>query len=244
MAEFFGDLERLAADLYPYRWLVAASVLAVLGAMMIFAYRQGWDKWIWQRKVPVVIVGTPMLALVIFIGYDLGSPLFTNKTVEEEFPFAFSASIPEDMEISDVEMIMAGMAKVDQEFTEGMEDMMEVTAAKLKSGNLRDADSFHKGSGQAVIYRGPDGSHVLRLENLNVTNGPDLHVILTPHQSPMRRGDVMTPGYADLGKLKGNKGNQNYAISDDVDIDLLGSVVIYCKPFHVVFSVATLIAEG
>ena len=44
----------------------------------------------------------------------------------------------------------------------------------LETGSFQDADSFHKGSGQATIYRGSDGSHLLRLENLNVTNGPDL----------------------------------------------------------------------
>ena len=44
-----------------------------------------------------------------------------------------------------------------------------------------------------------------------------------------------------MGKLKGNKGNQNYPIEDaNVDPETVGSVVIYCMPFHVVFSVATL----
>ena len=56
----------------------------------------------------------------------------------------------------------------------------QASVVKLKTGNFRDADSFHRGSGQATIYRGPDGSRVLRLENLDVTNGPDLHVIITP----------------------------------------------------------------
>jgi hypothetical protein len=35
-------------------------------------------------------------------------------------------------------------------------------------------------------------------------------------------------------------GNQNYEIPDGVDIDSFGSVVIYCQPFHVIFSVASL----
>jgi hypothetical protein len=43
-----------------------------------------------------------------------------------------------------------------------------------------------------------------------------------------------------LGPLKGNIGNQNYAIPEDVDLSQFSSVVIYCKPFHVVFSYATL----
>ena len=103
-----------------------------------------------------------------------------------------------------------------------------------------DADSFHKGKGTSTIYRGQDGSYLLRLEELAVTNGPDLHVILSPHENPERREDVHTPGYVDLGKLKGNRGNQNYEIPDGVDITFFKSVIIYCKPFSVVFRVAEL----
>jgi hypothetical protein len=44
----------------------------------------------------------------------------------------------------------------------------------------------------------------------------------------------------DLGELKGNLGNQNYDIPRDVDPTQFASIVIYCQPFHVVFSVATL----
>ena len=114
------------------------------------------------------------------------------------------------------------------------------TAAALKSGNFIGADDFHKGSGQATIYRGPDGSYLLRLEDFNGTNGPDLRVILSPHPNPQGRDEVSAPGYIDLGTLKGNVGNQNYEIPDNVDIDSFSSVVIYCRAFHVLFSVASL----
>ena len=73
---------------------------------------------------------------------------------------------------------------------------------RLKLGSFRDADSFHKGSGEAIVYRGPDGSLLLRLENFAVTNGPDLRVILSPHQDPGNKDEVKTPGYIELGKLK------------------------------------------
>jgi hypothetical protein len=106
-----------------------------------------------------------------------------------------------------------------------------------------DADSIHRGSGTATIYRGPDGSLLLRLENFSVTNGPDLHVYLSPHPNPNRGGQVRTTGYVDLGELKGNRGNQNYPISADVDVAGINSVIIYCKPFSVVFSVAPLAAS-
>jgi len=73
-----------------------------------------------------------------------------------------------------------------------------------------------------------------------VTNGPDLRVLLVGHTDPKTRDDVMDGDYVELDNLKGNKGNQNYELSADIDITAYQSVVIYCKPFHVVFSTALL----
>ena len=107
-------------------------------------------------------------------------------------------------------------------------------------GSFKDADAFHRGSGAATIYRTPDGAEILRLENLDVTNGPALHVVLSTHPDPERSEQVKQEGYVDLGDLKGNRGNQNYPIPAGVDTSIHKSVVIYCYPFAVVFSVATL----
>lgn len=290
MGAFFGELERLVADLYPYRWLIIAVILVALAAVAAFGYRKGWHTVVWEKRVAVAMVATPLLILGVIAGWYLGSPLFIDKRVEEEFPFALNAVVPSGLDREDVEMVMAGIAKTELEFSEPMSDMTKATrldtatindgvamikqgmvdsddamvdkgvamiqevtepaadatetsqalAVKLKAGEFRDADRVHKGSGQAALYQGPDGAHLLRLENLNVTNGPDLHVILSPHPDPKSQGDIKGPGYVDLGKLKGNQGNQNYEIPDDVDIGAQQSVVVYCKPFHVIFSVASL----
>ena len=101
-----------------------------------------------------------------------------------------------------------------------------------------DADNFHQGSGTATIYELDDGSRVLRFEDFEVTNGPDLHVLLVPHGNPQTQDDIT--GYLDLGSLKGNIGDQNYELPDDLDLSQYGSVVIYCVPFHVLFSAASL----
>ncbi len=84
----------------------------------------------------------------------------------------------------------------------------------------------------------------LRLEDFDSTNGPDLYVMLSPIADPQNREEVSAPGFANLGKLKGNIGNQNYAIPDDVEIPAQGSIVIYCRAFHVIFSVASLQDAG
>lgn len=116
----------------------------------------------------------------------------------------------------------------------------ESEVVRLRVGEFKDTDAFHRGSGQAAIYSGPGGSYLLRLENLDVTNGPALHVYLSLHADPESADDVKRPGYLDLGKQKGNRGNQNYPIPAGTDISTFNSVVIYCKPFAVVFSVASL----
>ena len=133
-----------------------------------------------------------------------------------------------------------------------MEEMMEELAnagpppepVALASGSFRDADSFHQGSGSATIYRLPDGSHLLRFEDFEVTNGPDLRVLLAEPGDPMSRDELQAGGYTHLAKLKGNIGNQNYEIPADIDVADVGSVIIYCMPFKVIFSVAPLESAG
>ena len=243
MLEFFGHLERLASDLYPWRWLILAIVLLVTAVVLHFAYRRGWHTYVWERRVRFGIIGAPILALMLFIAWDLGSPLFINKTVEEEFPFAFTSVPPEGVTMEDVEMVMEVMSKVDTPAMEAMPAAMMAMPGgpeKLKSGMFSDRDRIHKGSGEAIIYRAEDGSHLLRLENLQVTNGPDLHVLLSPHPNPDNRDEVKAPGYFSLGPLKGNRGNQNYPIPADQDPAAIGSVIVYCVPFQVIFTIAPL----
>jgi hypothetical protein len=193
--------------------------------------------------------GIFMAVIVIAVAWWLLSPLFIDQTIEENFPFALNAEVPPDMSREEVEQVMAGMAKLDTEtIQDSMNDlMMRATGSEsgdaarlttLKTGNFQDADAFHRGSGVATIYQGPDGARVLRLEDFNSTNGPDLHVILSPTANPENREEVSAPGYVNLGKLKGNVGNQNYLIPEDAQIPARGSIVIYCRAFHVIFSVA------
>jgi len=90
--------------------------------------------------------------------------------------------------------------------------------------------------GSATIYDLGDGSNLLRLEDLTVTNGPGLHVLLMVDLE----GRDKSQGYVDLGKLKGNVGNQNYPIPDEINLADYGAVMIYCEPFHVIFTTAPL----
>jgi hypothetical protein len=110
--------------------------------------------------------------------------------------------------------------------------------ATVAQGSFVGADDFHKGEGTATLYRAASG-HVLRLDAFKVTNGPDLHVILTKHPMPRTRADVQQ-GYVEVAKLKGNIGSQNYTLPAGLTLADYQAVVIYCKPFHVVFATARL----
>ncbi|MEV3955414.1 MULTISPECIES: DM13 domain-containing protein [Streptomyces] len=101
----------------------------------------------------------------------------------------------------------------------------------------------HATSGTVKLVRLDDGSHVVRLENLDTSNGPDLRVWLT--DAPVKEGQagwhVFDDGeYVSLGKLKGNKGSQNYAVPNDVDPSRYTSVSIWCDRFDVSFGAAEL----
>ena len=179
-----------------------------------------------------IVVAIPVLA----VAWWLGSPLFLDTEVDEAFPMSADAEIPDDMTQEEVEEVMEEAA--DDPPTDVEEPMPEDAPQVLASGEFTDFDDFHEGSGTATVYELADGSRVLRLEDFEVTNGPDLHVLLVPDGDPDGRDDV--EGYVDLGSLKGNIGDQNYEIPADLDLSEFGSVVIYCVPFHVLFTVATL----
>ncbi|MEU4211858.1 DM13 domain-containing protein [Streptomyces sp. NPDC026206] len=101
----------------------------------------------------------------------------------------------------------------------------------------------HTTTGTVRILRLPDGSRVLRLENLDTSNGPDLRVLIT--DAPVKQGragwHVFDDGaHVSLGELKGNKGDQNYALPAGLDLNRYGSVSIWCDRFDVSFGAAAL----
>jgi hypothetical protein len=112
----------------------------------------------------------------------------------------------------------------------------------IGQGHFQDGDSFHKGSGSATLYAGPNGGYLLRFEDFIVTNGPDLHVLLSTNPLPTHHDSLGT--YLDLGQLKGNIGSQNYTLPAGSDVGQFKSVVIYCLPFQVIFATATLESES
>jgi hypothetical protein len=206
-------------------------------------YRRRWF------VIGAIAVGVPVLALAWY----LGSPLVLNKTVIEEFPqVAAPAGGGGAGAVTAPSSTTAAPAAPDTPDTTTSSTggptttSAPVTTAApaepvtLFTGEFQDADAFHQGSGTATIHQLADGSRVLRFEGLDVTNGPDLHVFVSPVVEVTSNDDVMATGYVDLGELKGNRGDQNYELPIDLSLDGPVTVVIYCVPFHVIFSTAQL----
>lgn len=94
------------------------------------------------------------------------------------------------------------------------------------------------------IIEQADGTRVLTLENLDTSNGPDVHVWLSAADVVEGTDGWYTAGTAafyDLGLIKGNQGNQVYTIPDDVDLSAYRSIDLWCVQFGVSFGAAQLI---
>lgn len=90
--ELFGNLERLAAGLYPYRWLVSALIVLVLSAAAYFVCRRSWHRILQRRPMATAIVAVPLLAIALPVGYYLISPLWTRTHLEEASPLMVAAA--------------------------------------------------------------------------------------------------------------------------------------------------------
>ena len=99
----------------------------------------------------------------------------------------------------------------------------------------------HDSRGRAVVIETADGERFLRFEDFETSNGPDLLVYLSS-KTPSGTDDWhgYDADFVDLGPLKGNVGNQNYAIPEDVDLEKYSTAVVWCRRFEVGFAAATL----
>jgi hypothetical protein len=122
----------------------------------------------------------------------------------------------------------------------GAAQAQEKAAKVLAKGEFHKADKT--GSGTATIYQLADGKRVLRLTNFSVENGPDLHVRLIAADDAKDTASVAKTDHVELGKLKGNKGDQNYDVPADVDLGKHKVVSIWCNRFSVNFAAAPLTA--
>lgn len=184
-----------------------------------------------MRNRRLLIPGIVLALLVgLPVAWYLLSPLWINVEVNEAFPTAVPAP-----DVQATQAMSTAMAEPDKEMAEAM-PASEMSL--LLQGSFYDI--IHVGTGQALIYQLADGSRILRLQEFEVDNGPELHVYLVPTDPVPGSIGVEIPGSIDLGMLKGNMGDQNYEIPAELDLSQFKSVVIWCQPFRVPFIAAPL----
>jgi hypothetical protein len=105
-------------------------------------------------------------------------------------------------------------------------DALAARNVELLHGTVRSGS--HSASGRAAVVL-TNGRRVLTLRNFRIVPGPKVRVYLVPRSV---RGDGDVPrDFKDLGVLKGNRGNQQYAIAASVDLRRYRSVIFWCVPF-------------
>ena len=209
-----------------------------------------------NKAIPIII------AVVIVGGISVYaiSPYFTESTIDEALPTGtiiqpkmedeesmkidqvmvekevmIEESMKEEQmmekETKEKEVVMEEKLMMDEGTFE--EPMMEETIPMSYAGTfIGVGDGIHDAQGDAYTIPLDDGSNVLRLENFESTNGPDLFVYLAT--------DDNASEFVNLGELKANKGNQNYDIPEGTDLEKYNKVLIWCKAFSVLFGSAEL----
>ena len=207
----------------------------------------------------MLLIGLIVVLVVGAIAWYLISPLFINVQVDEGFPTLVPmpsktpviepTDDPAAQMTQTVEALGFDPAKASAEMEIAMtaepnvsdDEMPEDAAGEMTiiaQGQIYDI--AHEGMGTATIYQLADGSRVLRFENFEVLNGPQLHVYLAQQNPVPNSVGIELEGILDLGPLKGNIGDQNYNIPDEILLDNFQSVVIWCVPFRVPFNAAPL----
>jgi len=159
-------------------------------------------------------------ALIVLVWFQ-PQKLFIDDRVDEAIPTATSApAAGSHDEPTGPSTTVAGGAPVE-----------------LARGEFISRD--HGTSGVALVLELADGRRIVRLEGLDTDNGPDLFLYLGANPADGDEGEF-DDDFVDLGRLKGNQGDQNYELPEGVDLGRHGTVVIWCDRFDSAFGAADL----
>ncbi len=181
--------------------------------------------WLVVRVVIVRFTRVPALRTAVFAVAAVGVlsvvvyPAFDNNTVVEALPATRSAApttttIPASDAVATTPKIATTPTATPQ-------------PVALRSSAIHGID--HRATGTAVIYRQPDGSFVVGLEDIDIQPGPDYDVYLVAGGN---REDI--DGGVRLDDLRGNKGTQYYDVPTGADVATgKWTVLVWCVMFAV-----------
>jgi hypothetical protein len=210
-----------------------------------------------NRKKTIIIIVIAIATIAIPLAVYTVSPLFINTEINEPLPTVSNennndaAAIREfnrfmemaeqerrerghQMDSEERNMILVGAAQTNgTTVNEEMTTTIGQEASTLYVGEFVGVnDGIHNAEGQVKVLRLNDSTNFLRLEDFKATNGPDLYVYLSTDKS--------ASDFVNLGRLKGNIGDQNYEIPEGTDLSKYTTVLIWCQAFSVLFGSAEL----
>lgn len=186
----------------------------------------------------VAVASVGAVGLWLFFGFFGFHTLFFDEEVSEANPFAAGAApsglaadeMTEELADAMNDAMEEGGISGDDRVDETMP--VEANVVTLVEGQF--IDRSHPTSGTAKVITDGD-RRFLRFENFETDNGPDLDVYLATGPPDGDLGE-----YINLAELKGNIGDQNYELTDDIDLDRYTTVFIWCTRFSVAFGAAAL----
>jgi hypothetical protein len=212
-----------------------------------------------ERRRLVLWLGAPLGLALVLVAWYLISPLFIRSTVVEESPLfvvvaspvgtvAPPTSTPAPIAIPATPLALTPPPTVVEAApavtrTPPTSTPVPTPAGPriLAQGTFDVKDAIHRGTGSAILARTADGKLVVRFENFSVTNGPDLYVYLSAHPDPNTSAELHTGGLElNLGRLRAPQGAFTYELPDDLNLDNVKSVNVYCRAFTTMFSSAEL----
>jgi hypothetical protein len=97
-----------------------------------------------------------------------------------------------------------------------------------------------RGRGRALLYRLPSGRLALRFEDFSTSSNTDLFVWLSEAPRPKTTKQAVRAPHDQFALLKSTLGDQNYLLPRNADAARIRSIVIWCEPVSIVYTVAAL----
>jgi hypothetical protein len=191
-----------------------------------------------QLRVPAPVRVIVLVVPFVIVNWWLLSPYFVDDVVDEEFSTSISAQLDETPATPDPTTAPDDTAGASPSSTPTVAE----TPAETSGPVLLGAGQFvglagHSGTGDAGVFEKPDGSLVLRFENFDIENGPDLEVYLVPGADQTSLGE----GSIALGALEGNVGDQTYELPAGTRLAPGPyTALVWCEAFSVEFVGATI----
>lgn len=189
---------------------------ALLGAWVLFS-------WLTRRVIPNPLVRTAVVAIpaLALLWWNVAPYFEDDVRIAGSFPDSFTSE-----------------TTVSTPATERAPDQASPPAppqapqpVQLSTGRFRGLDG-HRGTGEASIFRLPDGTHVVAFRDLSVQSVPDPVLYLVPGAD---RED--TGGAVRLGRFDADR--DRYEIPSGTDLDGPTTVLVWCQRFAVPVAGAT-----